>query len=162
MKLSIASLFLLMNIVLFTSCEKSNDDDDNNQQKTKTELISASAWKYDNAKIDVDNNGTGDMDLPAGVIQPCQTDNTLTFAANGSGTIDEGLSKCNTGDPQTNLFTWSFTSNETVLNFSAAFFAGIGGGDFKILALTETELKLSKVVTAGLPTPVTVIVSFKH
>ena len=58
MKLNIAALFILMNMVLFTSCEKSNDDD-NNQEKTKTELISASVWKYDNAQIDADNNGTG-------------------------------------------------------------------------------------------------------
>ena len=36
MKLNIAALFILMNIVLFTSCEKSNDDDNNNE-KTKTE-----------------------------------------------------------------------------------------------------------------------------
>ena len=162
MKLNIASLFILMNMVLFTSCEKSNDDDDNNQEKTKTELISASVWKYDNAQIDADNNGTGDMNVPAGVIEPCQTDNTLTFNANGSGTMDEGATKCDANVPQTSSFTWSFTSNETVINFTGAVFAGIGG-DFKIIALTETDLKLSKVLTIpGSPTPLTVIASFKH
>lgn len=161
MKLNIAALFILMNMVLFTSCEKSNDDD-NNQEKTKTELISASVWKYDNAQIDVDNNGTGDMNVPAGVIEPCQTDNTLTFAANGSGTMDEGATKCDAGDPQTSPFSWNFTSNETVINFTAAIFAGVGG-EFKIISLTETDLKLSKVITVpGSPAPLTVIVSFKH
>ncbi len=161
MKLNIAALFILMNVVLFTSCEKSNGDDDNNE-KTKTELISASVWKYDNAKIDLDNNGTGDMAVPDGVIELCQTDNTLTFSANGSGTMDEGATKCNAGDPQTSAFTWTFTSSETVINFTGAIFAGVGG-DFKIIALTETDLKLSKVITVpGSPAPLTVIASFKH
>ena len=159
MKLNIAALFILMNMVLLTSCEKSNDD---NNEKTKTELITASVWKYDNAKIDLDNNGTGDMNVPDGVIEPCQTDNTLTFFANGSGTMDEGPTKCDAGDPQTSSFTWSFTSNETVITFTGAIFAGVGG-DFKIITLTETDLQLSKVMTdPGSGTSYTVIASFKH
>ena len=161
MKSKLIAVFILLSAVIFTGCEKDNDDDDNTQ-KTKTELISASVWKFDNAQIDADDNGTGDINLPAGYLQACQTDNTLTFNANGSGLIDEGPTTCNTGDPQSAPFTWTFTSNETVINFTAPIFAGVGG-EFKLISLTETELKLSKTLPIlGSPAPVTVIASFKH
>jgi hypothetical protein len=158
MKFRFTALFILLNVVLFTSCEKSNNDD----QKTNTELLTASIWLYNDAKIDADNNGTGDFDVPAGYIEDCQKDNTLSFSANGTGVVDEGATKCNTADPQSVPFTWTFTTNETVLNFSAAVFAG-AAGDYKIVSLTETELKLSKIFTIpGSPTPLNIIASFKH
>ena len=162
MKSKLTAAFILLSAVIFTGCEKDNDDDNNNQPKTKTELISASVWKFDNAKIDADNNGIGDLDLPAGIITDCQKDNTLSFNANGSGVMDEGATKCDAADPQTTNFTWNFNGTETQVNFTAAIFTGFGG-DFKLISLTETELKLSKAVTVpGAPTPVTVIASFKH
>jgi hypothetical protein len=146
-------------LLLLGSCQK---DDGGAAPKTKTELISSTSWKYNDAKIDTDNNGTGDLALPAGFVEACQTDNTIVFANSGSGTVDEGGTKCDQADPQTIPFTWNFGTNETVINFSSAVFVGVGG-DFKIISLTETELVLSKVLTIpGIPLPLTVIVSFKH
>ena len=91
-------LSLLSTVLILGSCQK--DDSTNTTTKTKTELITLKAWKYNDAKIDTDNNGTGDQAIPAGVIEPCQTDNAITFTTNGSGTIDEGPTKCDAGDPQ--------------------------------------------------------------
>src|SRR3979490_1103963 len=88
-------------------------------QKTKTELITQASWKFDNAKV-------GGNDVSA-FLQTCQKDNILYFSANGTGTVDEGATKCNSGDPQTNPFTWSFLSNETMLHVSATFFSGGSG-----------------------------------
>lgn len=154
-------LSLLSTLLILGSCQK--DDSTNTTTKTKTELITLKAWKYNDAKIDADNNGTGDQAIPAGVIEPCQTDNAITFTTNGSGTVDEGPTKCDATDPQSIPFTWSFTNNETTLNFSSPLFAGFGG-DFKIISLTETELVISQLVSI-LPPPlpsVTIIASFKH
>jgi hypothetical protein len=157
--MKVLSILALFSIMLFGSCQK---DEGGTTPKTKQELISSSAWKYNDAKIDSDNNGTGDVALPAGLVEPCQTDNTLVFTSNGTGTLDEGPTKCDAGDPQSVPFTWSFGSNETVINFSSVVFAGVGG-DFKIISLTETELVLSKQLTVPpVPLPVTVVVSFKH
>ncbi len=156
------SLFaFLFALLVLGGCQK--DDSSGSTPKTKTELITSSAWKYNDAKIDTDNNGTGDQPIPAGFVEACQLDNTITFTSNGSGSIDEGPTKCDDADPQSLPFTWSFTSNETMINFSSAVFAGIGG-DFKIVSLTETELIISQQVSV-LPPPlptVTVIASFKH
>lgn len=144
-------------MLLIISCQKEGSG-----AKSKTELIASASWKYESAAIDSDNNGTGETPLPAGILEACQTDNLLIFAANGSGTVDEGATKCNAGDPQTVPFTWTFGTNETVINFSSAVFAGVSG-EFKIITLTETQLVLSKSITVSpLPFPVTVIASFKH
>jgi Lipocalin-like domain len=157
---SLSFLTLLSAALILGSCQK--DDSPTVANKTKTELITSAAWKYNDAKIDTDNNGTGDAALPAGLVEACTTDNTITFVNNGTGTINEGATKCASTDPQTISFTWSFTSNETVINFSSAVFAGFSG-DFKIISLTETELVLSKQLTIPpIPLPITVVVSFKH
>ena len=158
--MKVLSFFALLSLIVLGSCQK--DDDDTPSPKTKTELIASSAWKYNEAKIDSDNNGTGDVALPAGVIEACQTDNTIVFANNGTGTVNEGPTKCDATDPSSVPFTWNLGSNESVINFSSAVFAGVGG-DFKIISLTETELVLSKQLTVPqVPFPVTVVVSFKH
>ena len=148
-------------VLVLGSCQK---DDTSNPPppKTKTELISASVWKYNDAKIDADNNGTGDQPIPAGVVDACTTDNTIQFTSNGNGTVSEGPTKCDPADPQSFPFTWNFTSNETILNFSSSLFAGVGG-DFKIISITDAELVLSKQLTVpGIPLPLTVVISFKH
>jgi len=153
-------LIFLSSALIFGGCQK--EDSGSTPTKTKSEQIASSPWKYNDAKIDSDNNGTGDVALPAGVIEACQTDNTILFAANGTGTLDEGATKCDLADSQTIPFTWNFTSNESVINFSSAVFAGVGG-DFKIISLTDTELILSKQLTVPpIPLPLTVIISFKH
>ena len=147
-------LMLLGFAVTASNCKK-----DKTTPKTKTELVSSSSWKYESAGIDADNNGTGETPMPPGILLNCQTDNVLVFMPNGTGTVDEGSTKCNAGDPQIIPFTWSFTNSETVINFSAVVFAGVGG-DFKIITLTETQLVLSKQLTV--PIPITVVVTFKH
>ena len=160
--MKVLSFFAFLSLVVLGSCQKDDDGNPAPSPKTKQELIASSAWKYNDAKIDSDNNGTGDVALPAGVVESCQTDNTILFASNGTGTVDEGPTKCNATDPQKIPFTWNLASNESVINFSSAVFAGVGG-DFKIISLTETELILSKQLTVPpIPLPLTVVVSFKH
>jgi hypothetical protein len=162
MKIINTSLFLFGAVLFFSGCQKSTSEDDNDQTTPKQEQLMASSWKYESAKIDADNNGTGDTGIPAGALQPCQTDNILTFSSTTEGTIDEGGVKCATTDPQSNPFTYTLTNNETVINFSAAIFAGVGG-DFKIITLSDTQLALSKSLTIPpSPVPITVIAYFKH
>lgn len=156
---ALSFLALLSTLSILSSCQK---EDDETPAKTKSELIVSSSWKYNDAKIDIDNNGTGDQSLPAGFVETCQTDNAIIFATNGTGNVDEGATKCDAADPQTIPFTWSFTGNETMINFSSAIFAGFGG-DFKIISLTETELILSQQITIPpSPLPISIIASFKH
>ena len=110
------------------------------------------SWKFDNVTV----NGTDVSSL----IQGCQKDNTITFAAGGTGTLDEGATKCNSGDPQNSPFTWSFATNETVLHVTATLFTG-GSSDFNIVALDDNQLVLSQDINiAG--TTQNAIIKFKH
>jgi hypothetical protein len=94
----------------------------------------------------------------------CRKDNTMLFVAvsngAGTGTIDEGPTKCNGGDPQTQPFNWMFTTNETVLNIDAALFPG-GTGNFTIVSLTGTELIVKQPLTVG-PITSDAVVTFVH
>ncbi|MEO5563433.1 MAG: lipocalin family protein [Chitinophagaceae bacterium] len=144
---------ILVSSVLLGGCKKEKDNDDTTPPaKTKTELISTGTWKFSTATI-----GGGNA---AGFLQPCQKDNTLTFAAAGTGTVDEGGTKCNAGDPQSSPYTWNFASSETVLHVSAVFFTG-GSNDYNVVEISATKLIGSQSIEIG-GTPQTVIVTFIH
>ena len=122
-------------------------------------MITGLSWKHDNSGIDTDKNGTIDLQPPSGILLSCVIDNSITFNANGSGTVDEGATKCNATDPQTSPFTWSFASGETALNINSGS-AGING-QFKILELSNTKLSISKDTTLNFFS-VALVVNFKH
>jgi hypothetical protein len=144
----ITTLILVLFIV--SSCGK---DDDPIVVKTKTQLLTQSSWKFKSAFV-----GTTDY---SGFLQTCQKDNILTFSSNGSGNIDEGLTKCNGADPQNTLFTWNFQTNETILFISTPLFTN-GSSTFDLISVSETELVVSQFFNppAG-PSP-TVVLTFNH
>jgi|SRR5271154_5213394 len=131
------SLFLIID-----GCSKKSSS----SGQTKTQLITASAWKYDTAGIDANGDGTIDESLPSGVIPSCVTDNTLTFDSDSTGTENEGAVKCDTAGAQSASFTWSFNSSQTVINFPDSVF-GPFGGTVNITSLTTTQLHLEKAIT---------------
>jgi hypothetical protein len=126
---------------VFLSCKK---DDSSSNAQTKTDLITKSSWKYEDAGADADRNGTIDISLSS-QIPSCLKDNILTLTANGSGTVDEGADVC-ASVPQTTPVTWSFDNNETYLNLGGGGLLGITG-QFKIVTLNDVNLALSKDTT---------------
>ena len=142
-------LAALTAVIPFTACNK---DSNNNNQKTKTDFIVQGPWKFDNVTV----NG---IDVSS-QIPSCQKDNTITFALGGTGTLDEGATKCNALDSQSRAFTWSLTANETLLHVTATLFTG-GSSDFNVGALDDNQLVLSQNINfAGTPQPA--VVTFKH
>jgi len=144
--LAIPALFSLL---IFTSCSK---NDPAPALKTKTELLTSSSWKFSAATV-------GGTDV-SGFLQACQKDNILTFTPAGTGTLDEGPTKCNGSDPQTNPFTWNFLTNETQLFISATLFTG-GSSTFTLVTLSATQLVLSQNITVSGSTQ-NAVVTFIH
>jgi hypothetical protein len=144
-------VFVALSIsVLFAACSKS---DSNNTPKTKTQLLTQASWKFSTATV-------GGTDVSS-VLNSCQKDNILTFSATGgTGTLDEGATKCSVSDPQTQNFTWSFTNNEGTLHVSQVFFTG-GSSDFTIVSLTDTQLVVSQVVSVA-GSMQTAVITFIH
>jgi hypothetical protein len=158
MKQKLGLMVVVMTLLVNSGCQKNADG--GSSQQTKTELITKSAWKYDHAGLDLDNDGTIDSPVPGGIIQPCDVDGTLTFNANGTGVGDEGATKCNAANPQTSNFNWSLKNNETIIAFSNVVFGGLTG-DVKLISVTESQLTLEKEVT-NLGFTVNVVVVLKH
>lgn len=140
---------LASSLFLLSSCDK----DSNNTPKTKTQLISQGSWKFQSATV----NGSD----ASAMIQACQRDNILVFAAAGTGNASEGPTKCNGSDPDNIPFTWNFLNTETTLHISTVLFSS-GSNDFTIVTISETQLVVSQGFTIG-PGPVqNVVVTFTH
>jgi hypothetical protein len=144
--------FIIAALVVITFSRCGKDSPDPVPQKTKTELISISTWKFSAATV-------GGSDVSA-FLQTCQKDNNITFVAAGTGTLDEGATKCNVPDPQTSPFTWNFLSSETQLFISATLFTG-GSSTFSLVSLSETQLVVSQSIIVA-STPQTAVVTFVH
>jgi anaerobic selenocysteine-containing dehydrogenase len=140
----------ILSIVSFLSCEK----DEEVVVKTKTELITSSSWKFDKATA-----GTfGDV---SSYVNACYKDNTFTFAANGTGNVDESTNICSPSSA--GAFTWTFQNSESTLNVSANLFQ-TGSTSFTLVSLTETNMVISQPVTLPPPVSITAVVEFtlKH
>ncbi|MDZ4808073.1 MAG: hypothetical protein SGI96_07350 [Bacteroidota bacterium] len=146
------STVFIASFSLLSSCQK---DDNLPVIKTKTQLLTQKTWKFSSATL-------GGTDMTASV-PACQKDNVTSFITGGTGSGNEGATKCNVTDPQTVSFTWSFQSGETMLTTSSPLIPGTttGSSTSTIVSLTETELKLSQPVTIG-PTTQTAVATFVH
>ncbi len=141
-------------LVLAASCSKNDSTPED-----KTKVITTGTWKYDRSGMDFNLDGVAESDLPPGYLQSCDTDNLLTFNADSTGVVDEGLTKCDAADPQTVNFTWSFNADKTVINFPTAVISNVSG-DVTVKKLTSTELDLQKQMTY-MGTNVNIIIEFK-
>jgi hypothetical protein len=119
---------------LFIGCSK--DDTDDVKQPTKTELLTAHYWQVTALTIDppLSIGGTQISDFYA-QLDNCTKDNLEKYNTNNTVTYDEGPTKCDPADPQTQTSPWSFNSDETILT--------IDGESYKVLTLTSTQLKMS-------------------
>jgi hypothetical protein len=155
MKIFSSLLLLTLSGTLFLSCKKDNEE-------TKTDLLTAGAWKHESSGVDTDKNGTIDFAFDATTVPVCRTDNVLTFQKGNTAINDEGVTKCNAADQQVTNFNWNFSENETVLNISGNVFTQLNGR-LAIKTLTKTNMSLSKDTT--LPPPfnnVAIVVNLKH
>lgn len=151
MQKSITGFCAVAMFALFIIACKKSSYNNNNPSKTKTDLITASLWRFDNAKL-------AGVDV-SGYFDDCEKDNTVTFVSNGTGTTDEGPTKCNAADPQTVPFNWTFENSETSIHTSTPLFPGTG--DFKISTLNDTQLSVSRdTVILGLTQTFTI--NLKH
>ncbi len=128
-------LLLLACLVSFAllSCSKNDDG----PSKSRTELLTVSAWKIASVGIDLDKNGT--IDLPY-TLEACEKDNTYSFHTDGHGEANEGAAKCDPDDPQTSAFSWSFKDNEKIL--SITYPGSVLSGDTNIKSLSSSKMEI--------------------
>ena len=129
--ISIATLFF---IILLAACNKKD------KAVSKTELLTSGTWKLTAVVSDNDGNGTYETDDFA-TFSACFTDNIWSFGTSSVATLDEGPTKCDPADPQTEPGTWQLTQNETYLK--------INGDEWKLEELTTSTLKWKEEYAGG-------------
>jgi hypothetical protein len=123
-------------IISIASCKK-----DSGASKTKTEYLTQKAWKIESVSISISG---ASQNIP---IDACQLDDSDLFAAAGTGTYDNGATKCNVADAQTSTFTWSFKENETIISLSGP---NVDlSGDSKISLLNDNTLEVYQDSTSN-------------
>jgi lipocalin-like protein len=142
-------------------CKK--DDDNKDVTKERVQFITSATWKYDTVGIDSNKDGKPDQPLPSGFgLQSCDTDNTITFRSDSTGTLSEGATKCNSADPQNTPFTWYLKENGSILYTPNQIFGNDISGDFKIGEVTTSRLRVIKDITYPLFGTFTIVLDLKH
>lgn len=153
-------LALAMVLLIGASCQKSGENS-SNSSKSKTQLLTQKNWKIVahtvNPAVDLNGDGTADSDVFATVYEACNKDDIYSFETNGTGTVDEGPTKCDDTDPQSTPIQWLFKSSETVIQINQ----GVVSLDFNLVELTESTLKVSYTQSNGTVT-VTQTITYAH
>lgn len=126
-------LYSILFLMLF-SCTK-----EKNATNSKARLLTKSGWRLiaEEAKGYV---GQTSWVNTYGNYKACEQDDIIVFNANGQFEINEGATKCNSGDPQIiETGTWTLTAAETGITV----FTSNDKTDYTIVALNETTLSIS-------------------
>lgn len=100
-------VFLLL-VIASGACKK----DDEAAPVTKTNFLTTGTWVLSAVTSDEDGDGTYETNDFVDFLD-CYKDNFYTFHPNGSWEMNEGPSKCDPGDPQTESSTWQLTDNDS-------------------------------------------------
>jgi hypothetical protein len=137
----IALMIAALAFLTVSSCKKEDEKKTTTPAKSKTELLTAKAWKMTaftvNPGITFVPGGPTITDFFA-QLEPCEKDDTEKFNTGGTGVSDEGATKCDPADPQTESFTWVFNPSETIIT--------IDGESQNIIQLDETTFKSSVIL----------------
>jgi hypothetical protein len=136
-------------------CKKS--DSTTTPPKSKTVLLTQSIWKVQSVSVDLNKDGIGDADASS-YFQSCDLDNTYNFKTDGTGIMDEGATICDSSNPQTRAFIWSFKNNETIL--SGDFISS--NGDATLISINDTNLVISYDYQSTPSTTYRIIATLKH
>lgn len=137
-------------VIAVAACKK--DSDNREEPVPAVELITSTTWKIDTIGFDLNKNGEIDTEIPGG-FEPCDLDNTITFATDSTGIYSEGALKCTESAPSTIPFTWHLKNDDKVIYIEGDL-PGDLNGDVNILALSADAFVLSKPVNLTVPFPI--------
>jgi hypothetical protein len=133
---------LLLGVVSLCACKKNNET---SPEASRTELLTAKSWRLSAATITA---GTSKTDEYA-TAQACERDNFIKFNTNKSVVVDEGPTRCDPADMQTQTSTWDFNNDQTKLTIPV--YAGVSiAAD--IVELSATTLHVRYTDTSSAPT----------
>ena len=96
--------------IITIGCNKNDDD----TAFSKKDLLTAGSWKLTAVVSDDDGDGTYETNDFIN-FSGCFTDNYYIFKPTGELEVNEGGTKCDPADPQTDIGSWQLSNNETTL-----------------------------------------------
>lgn len=152
---SIFSILLVISAALFfAGCSKNS-----NSPKDARGILISGKWQLQSSVSDITIPGrASDTEDNYAKMDECEKDNYFIFNSDGTGTTDEGTTKCNSSDPQTEKSgNWALLSNNTKLELSDPAQSGVFvTGD--VLQLDDSILKFKYTISVGGYTSVTTTV----
>lgn len=135
------SLLLLAALAL-GSCKKNDETAPTPAAPSKTDLLTAKNWRVtaDKTTTTVGTTASTTTDEYA-ISRACERDNFIKFNTNKTASFDEGATKCDTSDPQTQSGSWDFNSDGTKLIITDPTSGSIALQQ-DILELTATTLRV--------------------
>jgi len=100
------TIFTSSAIVLLAALACSNKKDPQPAPKSRTELLTAHAWKY------VSQTDSLGKDIP---FEDCEKDDLITFKSDYSFEINDGTDTCSGGEINNRENTWALQDNDTKL-----------------------------------------------
>lgn len=133
-------LLLSLGLAALSACKK--DSETTPTIATPTELLTAKNWRLSAYTSGFATAGAAAVTTDEYATTPaCQRDDFTKFNANKSVLFDEGASKCNTTDAQSETSTWDLSSNDTKLTLAAPQLGGFPI-PFDIITLSSSTLHI--------------------
>ena len=144
-----SSFLLLFVVLLFTACRK----DDAPTAKTTLELLQNKNWKLTGLTVTPGSTGTGTEDVYNTWMEACEKDNLFRFNSGSIFILDEGPTKCDPSDPQSQNGTWDYNDAVSMLHFQIA--APSDDYTLKIVSINESGFEGKQTENVGGTTYVT-------
>jgi hypothetical protein len=129
----ITTNLFLVSILLagfFISCKK--------DKKSKREVLTKSEWSVGKSEDKINNDPYED-DVPN--WPTCEKDDKIRFKTNNTYEINEGATKCDPADPDSETGSWQLDSDNTILV--------LDGSDYNIEELSDHTLIITTSETYG-------------
>ncbi len=140
LKLGLTSLAGLTAFAL-SACNSTTDSADS--EPTKAKALVGKDWHLVAYRYEPGLNISGETITDNFVLlSPCVTDGKARYSADNTFLDDEGPSKCEADNHQTNSGKWSFNQNQTALIKT---YSGGSSEAFTIETLNDTSLVISKL-----------------
>lgn len=160
---------VLATTLLLNSCEKKDDNNNtnnngsgNNNNNSTSSALSNKKWKMVSSVSSMNMAGFDQQFDLYGMLEECVKDNLITFETNSTITVDEGATKCDAADPQTQTDgNWELLENDTKFRmWGANSVQGITELTADIITLDNTTFTIKYVTDQG-GVPMTTTTSYQ-
>ena len=139
---------LALGVVALGACKK--DSEPAPGSSSRTDLLTAKNWRLSAYTSTYTAGGVSVPTDEFAAMSACERDNFAKFSANKSVVFDEGATKCDPTDPQTETGSWDFNGDQTKLTIPVP---QLGGTplplDIVDLSATTLHLRYSYTYSTG-------------